>query len=261
MKKQYFFLILFCILLSSLVFATDIEHIEVDIGYVVQVPHHEYVKVNEDFRLNAHVLNRTNGVLIDDTETTCYIHMYNSTGNHIITGATSYAAGDFFRIIGGGNFSTIGERRPYTFACFGNGTSSMFGGTTTGYLTITENAQPTETDTTTAISITLFLLIIAGALFYLGIRKYDTPHKYLMFIFRRSALVIAFYFMTLVSAIMANFSIYSGLGIKNEMFLLMEVFGWGGYVAMVILVVGSLIQLLGEMKTDKQKERVGDDDG
>jgi len=265
MRKTIFIFLFLCILLSSFVLAVPPVQTSstIDSGIGIEYPQYEYIKNGNYFKLHTHIYNKTSGLHMNNNSADCFVHLYNATGDHIIEermGGDSNLE-EFKLYIGDGNFTRNGQ---YAYIIYCNTTAinniGGVGGFVSGTFEVTHNGLEEEKqDSTTAISITLFLLSISIMLFYLGFREYKSKHKYLCFIIKRSCLVIAVYFMTLVSAIMATFSEYSSLGINNEMFLIMQIFGWAGYIAMVILTFGSAIQLLNELKADKQHDRTGGD--
>lgn len=56
---------------------------------------------------------------------------------------------------------------------------------------------------------------------------------------------------------MATIAAAGGLDLTTEMFFYMEVFGWAGYVAMIILFFTAIIELMSQWKQDKTEERTG----
>lgn len=111
------------------------------------------------------------------------------------------------------------------------------------------------------LAITVFVLLIAGALFWLSAKKELLKNKYTDFIARRCCLLLGIFLMILNSAIMASISENAGLGLNQEMFFFMELFGYIGYPAMIILTFATLVQTLKEWKIDKQNKRTGGDYG
>lgn len=54
-------------------------------GLVIESPVYSTLKNSEDFHYNFHVFNATSGKLMDNTTTTCYFHLYDSTGDVIFS--------------------------------------------------------------------------------------------------------------------------------------------------------------------------------
>jgi len=111
------------------------------------------------------------------------------------------------------------------------------------------------------LAITVFILLITGALFWLSARKEMFKNKYADFAVRRSFLVLGIFLMILNSAIMASIAENAGLALTNEMLFFVRMFSLAGYPAMVFLVLATLIQSLKEWKIDKQNKRTGGDYG
>jgi len=111
------------------------------------------------------------------------------------------------------------------------------------------------------LAITIFIVLITGALFWLSTRKGLLNNKYSDFILRRSFMVLGIFLMILDSAIMATIAENAGLGLTQEMFFFMKMFGYAGYPVMLWLVLSTLIQTLKELKVDKINKRTGEEHG
>jgi len=109
------------------------------------------------------------------------------------------------------------------------------------------------------LAITVFILGITIALFWLSAKKGLLDNKYSDFIVRRCFMVLGIFLMILNSAIMASIASNAGLELTDEMLFFVRMFSLAGYPAMVFLVLGTLIQLLKEWKMDKNKKRMGGD--
>ena len=109
------------------------------------------------------------------------------------------------------------------------------------------------------LAITVFILGITIALFWLSAKKGLLDNKYSDFIVRRSFMTLGIFLMILNSAIMASIASNAGLELTDEMLFFVRMFSLAGYPAMVFLVLGTLIQLLKEWKMDKNKKRMGGD--
>jgi hypothetical protein len=232
MKNIIFILML--VLLSSFVFATEPEF---------------YFEQGEIGELNIFCFENNNSLCVGAS---CSITIFYPNKTLMIDNNNMADTGTYFNY----NITNTYTEGIYPTTIICSGTESGFDDFT--YEVTTDGKGHKDTDSTTSISITLFLLLIAGTLFYFGFRPNKSNKKYLEFIIKRSCLLVGIYFTVLVSSIMANFSIYANLGVKREMFLIMEIFGWAGYIAMLILVVGSIFRLLAELKHDKHKDRFGD---
>jgi len=111
------------------------------------------------------------------------------------------------------------------------------------------------------LAITIFILFITIALFYLSSKKELLANKYTDFIARRCFLVLGIFLMILNSAIMASIAENAGLELTQEMLFFVKLFSLIGYPAMVFLSFATLVQMLKEWKIDKQNKRSGGDYG
>jgi hypothetical protein len=110
-----------------------------------------------------------------------------------------------------------------------------------------------------SLGITAFVLLIAGATFYLSAKKGLFNNKYTDFIVRRCFLILGIFLMIMNSAIMATIADNAGLELTQEMFMFMKLFGYIGYPAMILLFFYTMIQTLKEWKIDKRNKRMGGD--
>ena len=55
---------------------------ETETGLIIVFPKFVTITYQEDFEVNAHIFNKTNGALLDNTTTDCYFHGYSSNGSH-----------------------------------------------------------------------------------------------------------------------------------------------------------------------------------
>lgn len=97
-------------------------------GYEIKFPPLFTAKQNTDFNINIHVYNQSNGIPIDNSSTSCSLHLYNSLGNQqlesIIPHSTEPTANNEWEInIDGGNFTEVGSYA-YVIQC----NSSSYGG-------------------------------------------------------------------------------------------------------------------------------------
>lgn len=124
MKNRSLFLMLGIFLLFSLTFVaaqTDKAYCTSN-GMDVVYKNQPTLKASNDFSFSFHIYNKSNGAPLTNTSSFCALHIYNSSGTHIITnsnlnfGVNSY---DFYLNAEGNNFTNPGE---YSFvvACFDN---------------------------------------------------------------------------------------------------------------------------------------------
>jgi len=114
-------------------------------------------------------------------------------------------------------------------------------------------------DEMASLGITIFILLIAGVVFFFAFKREVHPNKYANLIIKRSLLVLGIYLMILNSAIMATIAEAAGLELTKEMFFFMNLFGFLGYPAMILLMLSALIQSMREWKIDKAEKKAGGD--
>ena len=157
------------------------------------------------------------------------------------------------------NLNKLGEY-PVTVQC---------GGTTEGYQTfsfeVTKDGLAPGDDKTASISITIFVLLLPLILFLLFmkedlIRVKDKRKEWVNLLARRSCLTIAVYLMTLNAAIFASIAHAGGLDILNEIFTYMELYGWVGYIMIIIIVLRTMMDLIENWKRQAKADRFGDED-
>jgi len=115
-----------------------------DTSVIIEAPVLEYIKANEAFDFHIHIHNSTNGILLDNTTTSCYLHLYSSGGNghHLIEDEMGFDSNnfDFFYEVSAGNLTegsyailfyceVPGERGgflEYSFVANNGGDSNVF---------------------------------------------------------------------------------------------------------------------------------------
>lgn len=112
---------------------------------------------------------------------------------------------------------------------------------------------------TADLSITIFFLSITFGIFYLSSKNF-TQNIFANLIIKRSLIVLGMYMMTLNSAVMAVIANAAGLTLTKELFMIMWLFGYGGYLAIVFLVLKTLFDVLKEWDLYKTKKQMGDSD-
>lgn len=109
-------------------------------GYVIEIPQINPLKQNQDFTANFHVFNISNGYPIDNSTTSCSIHLYNSSGGDLFEGNVPHANTDVVNewkiTLSGGNFSNIGNHG-YIVQC--NDSVSKLGGFSNVGIEVTPN--------------------------------------------------------------------------------------------------------------------------
>ena len=139
---KYLHYILVLVLLSSFALAAPpfIESTSTNtVGIEIRQPALSVGKFGENIYPHAHIFNASNGLSIN-TSTTCYLHLYNRTGNHILIQSSSTVEDgfDYGFDIGAGNFSYIGL---YSFILQCQNLEGKIGGFVSGGFEITESGM------------------------------------------------------------------------------------------------------------------------
>jgi len=226
-----------------------------DEGYDIKYPVISYLKINTDYEFNFHVFNKSNGLFITNETAKCEFHLYNSTGNHIINETVTEFDHDYdFEIkVGGGNFSKVGFYS-YIFQC--NGTDNI-GGFVSAQLIITETGFQND-ESNNGLPIMIFILSITFMIFLIPFYVKFHENEIANLVIRRGCWILTLFLMVLNSAIAATLAEISGLPLTSEMFTYMFIFGWAGYVGMMIMGFKTMLDFLNLMKERKQKKRFGE---
>jgi len=126
-------------------------------GFEIRTGIADTMKLNQNYDFHVHVFNISNGVPIR-TGTTCYLHIYNSTGHHSFEGYDSVASHDFDYgfFVDSGNFTEVGYH-PYIVQC----NSTNQGGWVAGRFLITTTGNQSGN--------TLPLFLLLGAFIILAV--------------------------------------------------------------------------------------------
>lgn len=107
-----------------------------------------------------------------------------------------------------------------------------------------------------SLSVTIFIMILPLILFLLFLKKDLVPTKtYINLLARRCCLAISLYLMTLNAAIIATIAAGGEIAVTRELFTYMELYGWAGYVVILIIVFRTLIDLLDIWNETKKEKR------
>ena len=114
-------------------------------------------------------------------------------------------------------------------------------------------------DNAPSSAVMFFILVITGVLFYLGISNKVHFNKFEItnFILKKCCLIAGVYLMILNSTIMSAISDNANLGITKEIFTYTWLFGWGGYILLVYLMVSTIIKTLKMWNINKRNKRTG----
>jgi hypothetical protein len=165
------FLILIFIFLMTINFTGAVPPItqipNLATGYSVEVPIVDYIKTFHDFNFKTHVYNLTNGVPVTNKTTSCTLHVYNSTGRHLIEQNMIFDPNDFDwgLTVNGANFSYNGQ---YAGIVWCNSTS--YGGYTEwSFYANSIGSELTESKSIFYISlIGIFIFFFTLIIFFMG---------------------------------------------------------------------------------------------
>jgi len=166
-KRLLLPLLLVCTLVCLVHSVSAVKETQViDSGCEIRTPVTEYLKVGEDIKSHLHVINITTGSLnsLTNDSTTCYIHLYNETGSHIIEQDYGWDSNDleWALTINGGNFSTA-QDYPFYIQC----TSTDSVCAVSGMVTSTLSGEPQATGNLLALMIILCFIMFVGTIYTL----------------------------------------------------------------------------------------------
>jgi len=128
-------------------------------GFDIRLPQTDVIKVNQTIEIHTHIHNRSDGLLVTNSTANCTVHLYNSTGNHIVEQQMDFDSNgiDFELEVNGANFTDVGR---YTGLIQCNNTA--FG----GFVSFGVDATLTGQELTKArATIFIGLLMLLGFLF------------------------------------------------------------------------------------------------
>ena len=177
MKKAW--LILTLIIFSSLVSAISPFTPQTTTGFSIEPVNVEYIKELTNYNFHIHVINQSNGLPLN-TGISCYMHLYNSTGDHLVIMEqdTPEDIFDYTFSVNGDNF-ILGNY----FAKFQCNDSIRGGSIEIGFkVTKTGNEQTTAQGLGSSIFIILFIALTC--LFgYIGFKLITSPYLWVLGIF------------------------------------------------------------------------------
>ena len=119
-------------------------------------------------------------------------------------------------------------------------------------------------DNMASLAIAIFILAITASVFALGIFKRDYVrythafwHEVVNMIIRRGLITIGFFMLAFNGAIFATIADSAGLGLEQEMFFFMRIFGYAGYICALITIASIPLTWSKLLNTFKQGKREG----
>lgn len=170
-RLTLFFLIVVGVLLIGSISAAlpPQTNVNIDVGLDIDFPKIDVVKINEAFEFNFHVFNRSTGLILDNTTTSCAFHLFNKSGEHIIAEQNisfDDVSKDFNINILSGNFSSTGSYY-YLVDC----STSSFGGFVSSSFEVTSTGEEFTIQKAIIYSVFFAILIFIFILTIFGIEK------------------------------------------------------------------------------------------
>lgn len=133
-------------------------------GLEIFINFQEALSVNQEYEVEIHVTNKTNGVPIS-SGISCSLHLYSASGDHLFSGTDNTPSNnlDYSFLLNASNFSNNGE---YPYFAFCN--SSTLGGSISSFFAVTPNGEIGTTSKAIFYSGLIFVLI-----FFLGVAIYN----------------------------------------------------------------------------------------
>lgn len=258
MNKFLTIFLLFLILLAPAVLSQPLPFQQGEFlsGLTINYPPINYVEQNQDYYFHFHVFNTSNGVPVLNRSVQCYFHLYNSSGQHIfklnnikkITDDLDFAVN-----VKGTNFTKLGNY-DFLFQC----NNSIRGGfLDESFKVTTDGDNDVSKDKTTGIAIVIFILFCTAVLFFVPFFKDFSSYEITNLVIKRSMWSVSLYLMVLNSAIMASLVEASNLSLSSEFFRYMWLFGIGGYIMLVFMVLSTILDVIKIIKSRKNNERMG----
>ena len=236
-NKLFLFGFLFLLILFPLVNAQPPPQVNVntDIGYDIDFPKLESLKINEAHRFNFHVFNRSDGLRLDNLNVDCIFHLFNSTGDHIVNNMDipfEVEGMDWEIDIIAGNFSQI-ELQSVLVNC----NSTGFGGFADFSFEVTETGFMLDTPQSLMVLVLiLILLFLSGSFLFFGEKVEKTSVKIFLI-----ALGVLFFLLTLgvsinaITQLMLVGSVFSGTFVS--LYRLFLVLVSGGMIAIILYLI------------------------
>ena len=218
----------------------------------IRVPFIDAIKQGiEDVTLHTHVFNRTTGepVTPDKSDVSCYLHLYNITGQHILQEEMTPDSNtlEWKLDIGAGNFSVLGQHSILLYC-----NNSDIGGFVSEEFEITQSGlRITDTDTLPAILAVLFVIILYMFLirfFTLDVFQEHGAIKILLLLMSIWFMLIPVAIVTEVNVVMGGFT-----GVTELLDTLYMLLMWINIFITFYFIVWFLVQMLKKIGKTKDK--------
>ncbi len=230
-------------------------------GFDMSFPLIDFLPVNKPYTFLFHVINASNGVPILNATTQCLFHLFNNSGEHqyqkdnikAMEGPYTWAVK-----VNKENFSSLGH---YSFIFQCNSTQQNRGGLVLENFEVIKNTKLiSNKDTTSGISITLFVLLVTSIFFVIPfVIPRLKENDVMALILRRCSFLVGIFLMMFNAAILSSIVEASLLGLEDEMFRYMWLFGRAGWIFMMFLFFKTILDVMKLWKIQKKEKRMGDD--
>lgn len=237
-------------------------------GYSIKVPQEGNVLQSQNYDFAFHVFNISNGIPIDDTSTSCYFHLYNQSGEHILQTDATYSPSNIDNewevFVLGGNFSTPGDYA-YIIQC----NSTVLGGYESVGFTVT-NAKVSISTSEAIIYVLLTLgvfLLFALSLYFMVTTPYGnkvnqkgavikiTKAKYFKLLLIALTYVFFLWLLNVLIGVSSNFvslSLYFGF-ISFIFDILIRL----NFIVFAVIFVIGLFELVRDMNIYNEIKKLG----
>ena len=161
-KKNLIYLVMFLIVLP---FVSSVQpsnfNINTNYGLQIEAPLQDALRFNESYTFHIHTYNLSDGTPLT-SGLSCYMHLYNNSGNHILTMQDNAVEHDFdyaFKVTGG-NLTRIGVYN-VLYQCNGTGVGGFY--KTKFYVTQQGNLPTSDV---TLLGLLLLFMFLFGFMIY-----------------------------------------------------------------------------------------------
>lgn len=192
-NKKLFFIFCLIFLIGVVSAQPPFEtNINTNDGLQVFYPQFENIQKNSTFMLHVHITNISNGMPLANTNIDCFVHLYNTTGDHTFESLTltKDANGyDHEIFIDEGNFTDIGD---HAFFIWCNNT--FYGGSVRGTFLVTESGiEMTEGRSILSIGLLIILVLFFFISLYALFSVEDYRGKFTLYWVSHVLIVLTFF--------------------------------------------------------------------
>jgi len=170
--KKFLLLFFMCMFFVSLTSAAVQINEAAEMGIDITYPQYDVVKKDVGFTLEIHAYNKSNGLVLDDTTTSCWLHLHNSTGDETFDGNLTFTDDIFQTNISSHNFTSLGL---HSFVIHCN--SSGEGGFASGIFEVTPSGRSPPTEGESLIYGGTLLSMIFFSVFFFMLSLQFKPSK------------------------------------------------------------------------------------